>query len=83
MVSSPWLLGDPGWAPGSAVEQDDAEAARQVTGQMDIPAAGKVDEEPGERVARAQQCLGGHAKLASALVAGLTFRRRPAEVRVL
>jgi hypothetical protein len=59
-----------------------AEAARQITGQMDIPAAGKVDEEP-ERVARAQQCLGGHAKLASALVAGLTFRRRPAEVWVL
>jgi hypothetical protein len=70
-------------APGPPVEQDDAEAARQVTGQMDSPAAGKADDEPGERVARVQQRLAGHARLAPAPAAGLTCRRQLPEVRVL
>src|SRR5215472_7011625 len=69
--------------PGSPVEQDDAEAARQVTGQMESPAARKVYNERGERVAGVQQCRAGHTQLAPAPAAGLTSRRRALQVWVL
>jgi hypothetical protein len=64
-------------------EQDDAEAARQVIGQMESPAAGKVDNERGERVAGMPECRAGHTQLAPAPAAGLTCRRRASQVWVL
>ena len=70
-------------APGAPGEQDDAEAARQVIGQMESSAAGKVDNERGKRVAGVPQYRAGHTQLVPAPAAGLTCRRRAPQVWVL
>ena len=70
-------------APGAPGEQDDAEAARQVIGQMESSAAGKVDNERGKRVAGVPQYRAGHTQLVPAPAADLTCRRRAPQVWVL
>ena len=62
-------------APGPAVEQDNAEVADQVVGQVKSATAGPGHGERGELITRTQECCVCHVPLAPVCCAGLTSLR--------